>query len=137
VTVAELPPWPAKPVAYGPVVLREFADRDVPMVMELSTDPYVPLIGTLPADASQQQAQEWIERQRSRRAEAAGFSVAIAEADTDGAVGGINLMLAALARGASYGRLFRRSERPRARHRVRGSDGADFLRVEHPGPPPN
>ncbi len=46
-TPADLPPWPAEPLAYGPVVLRKFSDRDVPMVRELSTDPYVPLIGSL------------------------------------------------------------------------------------------
>jgi [ribosomal protein S5]-alanine N-acetyltransferase len=94
-----LPPWPAEPVAYGPVVLRQFSDLDVPMVMEMSTDPYVPLIGSLPADTSPQEAQAWIERQRGRLAEGAGFSFAIAEADTDRAVGGVGLWLRALAQG--------------------------------------
>jgi [ribosomal protein S5]-alanine N-acetyltransferase len=87
------------PVAYGPVVLREFSALDVPMAVELSTDPYVPLIGTLPANASQQEARAWVDRQRGRLAEGAGFSFAIAEAGTDRAVGGIGLWLAALAQG--------------------------------------
>src|ERR1035437_769684 len=43
VTPLNLPPWP---VACGPVVLREFSAADVAMARELSTDPYVPLIGT-------------------------------------------------------------------------------------------
>ena len=30
-TPAGLPPWPTAPVAYGPVVLRQFTDRDVPI----------------------------------------------------------------------------------------------------------
>jgi [ribosomal protein S5]-alanine N-acetyltransferase len=96
---AGLPPWPPGPIAYGPVVLRAFSDLDVPMVREMSTDPYVPQIGSLPANASQQDARDWIDRQRGRLAEGAGFSFAIAEADTDRAVGGIGLWLAGLAQG--------------------------------------
>jgi ribosomal-protein-alanine N-acetyltransferase len=96
---AHLPPWPTRPVAYGPVVLRAFSALDVPMAMELSTDPYVPLIGSLPANASQQEAQDWVDRQRGRLAEGVGFSFAIAESDTDRAVGGIGLWLAHLAQG--------------------------------------
>jgi hypothetical protein len=38
-TPAGPPSWPAAPVAYGPVVRRQFSDRDVPMAQELSTDP--------------------------------------------------------------------------------------------------
>jgi hypothetical protein len=41
-TVAQLPPWPTAPVAYGPVVLRRFSPLDVPMVQEMSADPYIP-----------------------------------------------------------------------------------------------
>ncbi len=63
-TPAGLPSWPAAPVAYGPVVLRQFSDRDVPMAQELSTDPYVPLVGSLPANASREQARDWVDRQR-------------------------------------------------------------------------
>jgi ribosomal-protein-alanine N-acetyltransferase len=98
-TVADLPPWPTTQVAYGPVVLREFSTRDLPMAMELSTDPYVPLIGTLSANANPQEAQAWVDRQRGRWAEGAGFSFAIAEAGTDRAVGCIGLWLAQLTRG--------------------------------------
>jgi ribosomal-protein-alanine N-acetyltransferase len=98
-TVADLPPWPATPVAHGPVVLREFSMRDAPMAIELATDPYVPLIGTLPAHASQQEARDWVERQRGRWAEGLGFSFAIAEAGTDRAVGSIGLWLAHLTMG--------------------------------------
>jgi RimJ/RimL family protein N-acetyltransferase len=102
-TPAGLPSWPAAPVAYGPVVLRQFSDRDVPMAQELSTDPYVPLVGSLPANASREQARDWVDRQRGRLAEGYGFSFAIAEADTDLAVGGIGLWLTALAHGRATG----------------------------------
>jgi ribosomal-protein-alanine N-acetyltransferase len=50
-TPGSLPPWPTGPVAHGPVMLREFSARDVPMAQELSTDPYVPSVATLPANA--------------------------------------------------------------------------------------
>ena len=98
-TPTDLPPWPTEPVAYGPVVLREFEVRDVPMAIEASTDPYIPLIGTLPANASEQEAQDWVDRQRGRLAEGLGFSFAVAEADTDRAVGAIGLWLAGLRQG--------------------------------------
>jgi ribosomal-protein-alanine N-acetyltransferase len=99
VTSTRLPLWPTGPVAQGPVVLREFSDADLPMVQELSTDPYVPLIGSLPANATRQEAQDYIDRQRGRLAEGVGFSFAIAEADTDRGLGGIGLWLAGLDEG--------------------------------------
>jgi ribosomal-protein-alanine N-acetyltransferase len=96
---AELPSWPAWPVTHGPVALREFSDLDIPMLMEMSTDPYIPLIGTLPADASEQEAHEFIQRQRGRLTEGTGFSFVIAEAHTGHAVGTIGLWLRQLATG--------------------------------------
>jgi [ribosomal protein S5]-alanine N-acetyltransferase len=95
----DLPPWPTWPVAYGPVVLREFSDRDVAMAIQASTDPYIPLISTLPPNATEQEAQAWVDRQRGRLAEGVGFSFAIAEADTDRAIGDIGLWLAGLRQG--------------------------------------
>jgi RimJ/RimL family protein N-acetyltransferase len=97
--IPSLPPWPAERPAHGPIVLREFTPADVPMTQELSTDPYVPLIGTLLAHATKEQAQDWIDRQRGRLAEGIGYSFAIAEADTDRAVGGIGLWLRELPHG--------------------------------------
>ena len=91
--------WPPSLVAYGPVVLREFSAADLPMVQEMSADPYVPLIGTLPPTASPQEALAYIDRQRGRLAEGAGFSFVIAEAGTGRGVGGIGLWLAGLDQG--------------------------------------
>jgi [ribosomal protein S5]-alanine N-acetyltransferase len=100
VTVSQsLPPWPANPPAHGPVVLREATASDLPMVRELATDPYVPLIGTLPAHASAAEALAWIERNRGRWAEGRGFSFAVAEAATGRAVGQLGLWLAELPKG--------------------------------------
>jgi len=91
--------WPTRPVGHGPVVLRAFSAADVPMVQELSTDPYVPLIGTLPPNASGQQALDYIDRQRGRLPEGIGFSFAIAQAGSGVGVGGIGLWLADLDEG--------------------------------------
>lgn len=87
------------PPAHGPVVLRGFGPDDVGMVRDLATDPYVPLIGSLPAHADADQALAWIERQRGRLAEGAGFSFAIADAETGAASGSIGLWLSDMAQG--------------------------------------
>jgi len=63
---ADLPPWPEVVPRHGGVVLRAFKAGDTAMARELSTDPYVPMIGTLPANASEQQALEWVERVEHR-----------------------------------------------------------------------
>lgn len=69
------------------------------MVMDLATDAYVPLIGTLPTFANREQARAWIQRQLGRWNEGAGFSFAVAEAATGGALGAAGLWLADLASG--------------------------------------
>ena len=94
-----LPPWPATPPACGPVVLRAFEDVDLPMALELSTDPYAPSIGTMPAHATEAQAADWIARQRNRWAEGAGFSFAVVDAASDRAVGAAGLWLRQLPEG--------------------------------------
>jgi RimJ/RimL family protein N-acetyltransferase len=101
VTGPALPPWPARPPAAGDVLLRPFTDDDVAMVLDLATDPYVPLIGTLPPSATEEEARAYVARQRGRWAEGRGFSFAVAEQATGRAVGGIGLWLAA---GLPHGR---------------------------------
>ena len=61
------------------------------MVMDLARDPYVPLIGTIPADAGPDEALDWIERNLRRWDEGAGFSFAVALAASDLAVGAAGL----------------------------------------------
>ncbi|WP_422390330.1 GNAT family N-acetyltransferase [Arthrobacter sp. N1] len=90
---SELPAWPATAPSAGQVMLRRFEDRDVPMVQELSTDPYVPLIGTLPPSCDRAGALAYIARQRQRHVEGAGFSFAVAEAGSGQALGMIGLWL--------------------------------------------
>lgn len=94
-----LPQWPSTAPRCGPVVLRAFAERDVHLAFELGDDPYVPLIGSLPAKPSEQEAMDWIHRQQSKLADGAGMSFTIADARTDEAVGAIGLWLQNLAAG--------------------------------------
>jgi ribosomal-protein-alanine N-acetyltransferase len=75
------------------VRLRAFEPRDVGMVRDLATDPYVPQIGSLVADADEAQALEWIENQNDRAAAGRGFSWCIAEVTDDRAVGAAGLTL--------------------------------------------
>ena len=63
------------------------------VAVELGDDPYIPLIGSLPARPTAQQALEWIHRQRGRLAEGTGLSFAIADAGSGNAVGAIGLWL--------------------------------------------
>jgi ribosomal-protein-alanine N-acetyltransferase len=58
----ELPRW-------DNVLLREFSEADIAMVMDLATDPYVPTIGSLPFAASRTDALAYINRQRGRTVE--------------------------------------------------------------------
>lgn len=94
-----LPPWPATPPRHGSVLLREFTDEDVQLAVELGRDPYVPLIGSLSAHASIEEALDWIHRQQGRYAEGAGLAFAVADANTNEAVGTIGLWLRNLAAG--------------------------------------
>lgn len=90
---AQLPEWPRVPPAFGRVALRRFEDRDAAMVRDLATDPYVPLIGTLPALADQAEALAYVERQRERHSEGTGFSFAVCDASSGHALGMIGLWL--------------------------------------------
>lgn len=69
------------------------------MAQELSTDPYVPLIGTLPPHATNDQALAWVRRQQSRHPDGTGFSFAIADPTTDRALGQCGLWLTDMASG--------------------------------------
>ncbi|MEU3763921.1 GNAT family N-acetyltransferase [Amycolatopsis keratiniphila] len=86
-----------EPPAHGSVVLREFTEADVRLALELGEDPYIPLIGSLPAHPTRQQAEEWVRRQQSGRAEGRGYPFVIV---ADGAaVGTIGLWLRKLSEG--------------------------------------
>ena len=88
-----LPSWPAAPPAHGATVLREFVDADVAVGLDLSTDPYLPLVSSLPPHATEDQAREWVEANRARWATGQGFSFAVADAGSGRGVGQIGLWL--------------------------------------------
>jgi ribosomal-protein-alanine N-acetyltransferase len=94
-----LPSWPTVAPTHGSVVLREFSPADTHLALELGDDPYIPLIGSLPAHPSPQQALEWIERQHGRLTEGIGLSFVIADSETNTAVGSIGLWLRNLSAG--------------------------------------
>lgn len=83
----------------GQFRIRPFADTDLAVVAEAATDPYIPLITTVPASYTDQAARQFLARQRDRLRQDLGYSLAIAEADTDRAIGQIGLWLRNLDRG--------------------------------------
>lgn len=96
-----LPPWPAVAPSYGSVRLRAFRDDDVPLALAFGADPYIPLIGSLPATPTESEARAWIHRQQGRLAEGRGYSfvIVIADVGSDRAVGAIGLWLTDLPAG--------------------------------------
>jgi len=83
----------------GSVLLRVFSEDDLPMALDLATDPYIPLIGTIPANADDTQAIDWIQRQLQRHHEGVGYSFAIADSTDGRGVGAIGLWLTQLRHG--------------------------------------
>ncbi|MCF6742693.1 GNAT family N-acetyltransferase [Blastococcus sp. KM273128] len=112
-------PWPAVPPAHGTVVLREFVDADVAVGLDLSTDPYVPLVSTLPPHATEDRAREWVEQNRARWPTGKGFSFAIADAGSGQGLGQIGLWLDELPHGRASAGYF---VAPAARGRGRAAD---------------
>jgi ribosomal-protein-alanine N-acetyltransferase len=95
----QMPSWPTTPPTSGSVALRAFTDEDAHLAVELGDDPYIPLIGSLPAHPTAEQALEWIRRQRGQLVERKRYSFAIADAESDNAVGTIGLGLRDLSAG--------------------------------------
>ncbi|MEJ7650987.1 MAG: GNAT family N-acetyltransferase [Nakamurella sp.] len=94
-----LPPWPEVAPTHDGVRLRQFRDEDVAMLVDLAGDPYLALIGSLPARATREQALEFLTRQHGRLREGAGYSFCIARIDDDLAVGTTGLWLRRLDEG--------------------------------------
>ncbi|QDL74409.1 N-acetyltransferase [Streptomyces malaysiensis subsp. malaysiensis] len=92
---------PTAAPSFRDVRLRAFEERDVGMLMDLSTDAYVPKTGSLPGNASGQEALAYIERQISHLRTGAGYSFCVADKDTDEALGTAGLYLAPIAAGRS------------------------------------
>ena len=86
-------------LAAGPFRLRPFMLDDVDLIREASADPYIPVITTVPSVFTDEEGRRFIERQWSRPEEGIGYSFAIAEADTDRAIGHAGLWLKHISRG--------------------------------------
>ncbi|MET4059492.1 ribosomal-protein-alanine N-acetyltransferase [Arthrobacter sp. UYP6] len=76
-----------------------FRDEDATMAMELAADPYVPTVGTLPANASQGEALAWVQRQRQHHIRGTGFAFSIADSESDRCLGQIGLFTRELGKG--------------------------------------
>jgi RimJ/RimL family protein N-acetyltransferase len=72
-------------------LLRAFHDEDLSLVLEASKDPFIPLITSVPADASIQQAQDWIALQHARVADGIGYPFVITAADSGEPLGQIGI----------------------------------------------
>ncbi|GAA2307881.1 GNAT family protein [Nonomuraea roseoviolacea subsp. roseoviolacea] len=73
------------------VLLRPWRLDDVAVVEEVSGDPYIPLISTVPSSYSDTEGAAFVRRQWSRAVERVGYSFAIADAGDDRALGQIGL----------------------------------------------
>lgn len=80
--------------------LRPFNAGDAPLIQDASSDPLIPLITTVPRNGTRKEISEFIARQHHRLAERSGCSFAIADADSDQALGQIGLWL----RNSNHGR---------------------------------
>ncbi len=69
------------------------------MLVDLSGDPYLSMIGTLPRNTDRDGALGYIERQHNRLTTGAGYSFCVALAASDEAVGGAALSLASIDQG--------------------------------------
>jgi ribosomal-protein-alanine N-acetyltransferase len=77
----------------GPVRLRAFRHADLDLVRSVADDPMIPLISTVPASGTHEEALAFVDRQHERVASGAGYSFAIADAETDEAAGQIGASL--------------------------------------------
>jgi RimJ/RimL family protein N-acetyltransferase len=96
-------------------VLRAFVDGDAHLIQDVSTDPFIPLITSVPDVPDIEAAHAFIHRQHVRLRDHAGWSFATADSASNEALGQIGLWLPDLTQGrASIGYWVA------ARHRGRG-----------------
>ena len=93
--------WPDPLPQEGAIRLRPYRESDLRLVAELSADPYLPLIGTIPAEYSDEAGRAYLARQAQRLLDGTGFSFAVARRTDDVAVGGAGLWLGGAGPGAA------------------------------------
>ncbi|MFI5283594.1 MAG: GNAT family N-acetyltransferase [Candidatus Dormibacterales bacterium] len=98
----------------GELVLRDFRDSDLEMIHEVSADPLIPLITTVPAVYSDAAGLAFIQRQRDRLTSREGYAFVIADGADDRPLGAIGVWIRDIDRGrASVGYWLRPSARGR------------------------
>lgn len=86
-----LPPLPPLPrLAAGPWALRAWEGTDVAAVVEAAGDPYIVATTTVPAGADEDDAVEFVVRQRHRVDAGVGYSFAVADG-ADAVVGQVGV----------------------------------------------
>lgn len=93
------PPLPSIRLTDGVITLRPFEHDDLPAVEEAAADDFIPKIATVPASFTVEAGRQFIERQHHRLTTGTGWSLAIADAGTDVAVGQAGLWVANAAKG--------------------------------------
>ncbi|XVX20634.1 GNAT family N-acetyltransferase [Actinomycetota bacterium] len=76
-----------------PVRLRAFEDKDAGLIASVVDDPLIPEITTVPRGGGPAEIEAYLERQQRRLPDFWGYSFAIADHDTDEAVGQVSLAL--------------------------------------------
>lgn len=89
--LSQFPPPPR--LRAGAFAVRPFGEGDLAVVAEAATDPHIPAITTVPVPFTDVAGREFIARQRDRLRTDLGWSLAIADADSDRAIGQIGLWL--------------------------------------------
>lgn len=74
------------------MLLRQWTDGDLPCVEAASQDPSIPEGTTVPATFTEQEGRAWIERQWGRADKGEGLSLAIADPDSNEALGAVVLL---------------------------------------------
>ena len=77
----------------SPLRVRKFKMTDLVLIHKASLDPLIPLITSVPSLFSEEKGESYIKRQWSRYEQGVGLSFAIADIDTDEAIGSIYLGL--------------------------------------------
>ena len=84
--------YPDPPLRDELVSLRPWSKTDLATVIEASRDPYIPKVTSVPAPFTKGAGERWLERQDVRSRSGLGVSLAIADPETDEAVGAVVLM---------------------------------------------
>jgi ribosomal-protein-alanine N-acetyltransferase len=73
------------------VVLRPWQADNLPAIAEASTDPYIPLVTTIPVPCTPAESAAWLQRQDDQAAAGRGYAMAVISRRTGELVGNANL----------------------------------------------